>query len=132
MKKQVILTVVLVLAGIVQTNCQDRLINGTVNSSEDGGSIPGVSIVVKGTTIGTVSDFEGNFSLNFPDYSRNLCFTFIRMKTQEIEIGKQEQINVIMDTDVVGVDEITIIYDTLSQKSWSVIVTARQDTLIYY
>jgi TonB-dependent starch-binding outer membrane protein SusC len=56
---------------------QDRTITGTVTSQEDGQPLPGVNVVVKGTTNGTVTDTEGVYRLNVPQGSNTLVFTFI-------------------------------------------------------
>ena len=83
-------------------------ISGSVTSSEDGSSLPGVSIVVKGTTIGTVSDFNGNFTLDVPQDATTLVFSFIGMKTQEVAITGQTVFNVVMEPDIVGIDEVVV------------------------
>ena len=64
---------------------QARVISGTVKD-QTGETIISASVVVKGTTIGTVTDFDGNYSLDVPDDAKVLVFSYIGMKTQELNI----------------------------------------------
>jgi TonB-linked SusC/RagA family outer membrane protein len=92
---------------------QQRSVSGKVTDS--GGQIlPGVTIVVKGTTQGTITNDDGFYSLtNIPDGS-TLQFSFIGMRTQEINIGKQTTINVEMEVDAIGIEEVVAVgYGTL-------------------
>lgn len=82
-------------------------VSGVVTSADDGMSIPGVSVLVKGTTIGTVTDFNGKYSLNVPEGSKILSFSFVGMITQDIQI-KGTTINVIMKSESIGVDEVVV------------------------
>ena len=61
-------------------------ISGTVRSFEDNEPLPGVSIYVKGTTLGTVTDLDGNYTLAVPSSASTLIFSFIGFVTQEIEV----------------------------------------------
>lgn len=83
-------------------------ITGTVTSSEDGNAVPGVSVVVKGTTVGTITDFDGKYSLNVPSTATTLVFSFVGLKTQEVAIGGKNVIEVVMETDVVGLEEVVV------------------------
>lgn len=85
-----------------------RTITGNVTSSEDGRSIPGVSIVVKGTTIGAVTDVSGNFTLTVPADATTLEFRFIGMTTQEIEIGGRTTINVVMQSAALDIEGVVV------------------------
>ncbi|MFM7851098.1 MAG: carboxypeptidase-like regulatory domain-containing protein, partial [Flammeovirgaceae bacterium] len=60
---------------------QERVITGKVTSADDGSSLPGVNVVVKGTTNGTVTDTEGKFSITVQNASSALVFSFIGLKT---------------------------------------------------
>lgn len=62
-------------------------ISGTVTSADDGTTLPGVSVVVKGTTVGTVTDFDGKYNLNVPAGGTALIFSFVGMASQEITIA---------------------------------------------
>ncbi len=86
---------------------QERTITGKVTSSEDGSSLPGVNVVVKGTTNGTVTDSEGRFSLSAPS-SGTLLISFIGFKTQEIAIGERSVVDVKLESDVTQLNEIVV------------------------
>ena len=87
---------------------QQKSISGKVTDST-GASLPGVSIAVKGTTTGTVSDIDGNYTLNIPTNAITLVFSFVGMKTQEIEIGSKTKINVTLVDESIGLDEVVAI-----------------------
>ena len=74
------------LLGIGMANAQTTKVTGTVISAEDNEPIIGASIVVKGTTIGTVTDFNGAFSLDVPSSAKTLQISYIGMQTQEVII----------------------------------------------
>ncbi|RUT72722.1 carboxypeptidase-like regulatory domain-containing protein, partial [Ancylomarina longa] len=80
---------------------------GVVTSADDGLSIPGVSVIVKGTTIGTTTDFDGNYSLNVPEGEKTLVFSFVGMTTQEVEITSAT-LNVVMESETIGMDEVVV------------------------
>ena len=88
---------------------QGTEITGDVVSAEDGSALPGVTVVVKGTTVGAVTDFEGNYSIEAPSGSDILVFSFVGMQTQEVAIGASTVINVSMDIDAVNMDEVVVI-----------------------
>lgn len=83
-------------------------VTGTV-TGEDGVGIPGVSIVIVGTTQGTITDIDGNYTLTVPEGAEKLTFSYIGMLTQEVEIAGQSTINVVMKADVIGVDEVVVV-----------------------
>lgn len=85
-----------------------RQITGTVKSAEDNLGIPGATVAVPGTTSGTITDFEGQYILSVPDGATELQFSFVGMKTKIIPIGSSNVINVILETETVGIDEIVV------------------------
>lgn len=87
---------------------QERTITGTVVDFE-GESLPGVSIVVTGTTIGTLSDVDGTYSLTVPPDAGTLTFSFVGMLTQVLEIGNRTVINVSMEEDAIGLEEVIVV-----------------------
>lgn len=100
-----------------------KVVTGTV-TGDDGTPLPGVTIVLKGTTIGTVSNEDGNYTLNVPENAQTLVFSFIGMKTQEIEIGTRTTIDVTMEQDVIGLEEVVAIgYGTARKKDLTGAVT---------
>jgi hypothetical protein len=86
---------------------QERTVSGRVTAADDGGPLPGVSVVVKGTTIGTSTDSEGNYSLAVSD-GTTLVFTFIGLASQEIAIGTRTTIDVSLSTDVTQLSEVVV------------------------
>lgn len=88
-------------------SAQDRTVSGKVVSDEDGEGVPGVNVVVVGTTQGTTTDFDGNYSLSVPD-GATLSFSFVGFITQEITVGNQTVINVTLESDVTSLAEIVV------------------------
>ena len=87
---------------------QDRTVSGKVTSAEDGSTLPGVNVVVKGTTSGAVTDIDGNYKLSVPEEGGVLVFSFIGLQSQEIEIGSRSVIDIQMSTDVQQLSEIVV------------------------
>ncbi len=98
-------------SGILQESVSGKI------TDKDGTPLPGVTIVVKGTTKGTVSDFEGNYSVNGVSPDAVLVFSFVGMKTQEISVGEKTQIDVTMADDAIGLDEVVAIGYGVARKS---------------
>lgn len=119
-----LLFVFLIGMGIQMANAQDRQITGTVTSSEEGVALPGVSILQKGTTTGTVTNVDGNYSITVPE-GATLVFSFISMSTQEVPIGTSSIINVILEPDYARLDEVVVIgYGTASRATLTGSVSA--------
>ncbi len=108
MRKFTLMLALMSFIGIQFALAQTRTINGTVTSSEDGAGIPGVTVLVKGTTVGTTTDIDGKYSLSVKPGSKTLVFSYIGMKTQEVAIGSQNQVNVTLHPDVLMVDEVVV------------------------
>lgn len=98
----------------IEQQPQKKTITGKV-TDENGESLPGVSIVVKGTTIGTTTDATGNYSLDIPEDANILVFSFVGMLTQEIPIAGQQQINVVLEESSVGIGEVVAVGIRASQ-----------------
>ena len=90
------------------TQQQGKKVSGKVTDSA-GGALPGVSVVVKGTTTGVITDFDGKYSLgNIPE-NAILQFSFVGMKTLEMKIGTQTSINIVLAEETVGIEEVVAI-----------------------
>ncbi len=87
---------------------QEIALKGVVTSADDGQPLPGVSVVVKGTTNGTVTNFDGIYQISVPE-NAILQFSFIGMKSQEIPVDGQTEINVVLETETTGLDEVVVI-----------------------
>ena len=83
-------------------------VSGTVVDMEDQLPLPGVSVLIKGTTIGTVTDAEGKYSLVAPDNQSVIVFTFVGYVSQEIMVGTQNLINVVMTQDMRQLSEVVV------------------------
>ena len=103
-----LLFVFLIGMGIQIANAQDRQITGTVTSSEDGRTLPGTTVLLKGTNKGTVTDLDGNFSITVPE-GATLVFSFVGMSTQEVPVGTSNVIDVVLEPDYARLDEVVVI-----------------------
>ena len=78
-------------------------------TDESGQPLPGVSVILKGTAQGTVSNENGNFSLTIPDGAETLQFSFIGMRTKEVSIEGKTTFTVVMEEETIGVDEVVVV-----------------------
>ncbi len=95
---------------------QDKKIQGNV-TDQTGGPLPGVSVIVQNTTIGTVTDADGNFTLSIPVSAESLQFSFVGMKTQVISIDEKTTFSIILEDETIGLDEIVTIGYGTAKKS---------------
>ncbi|WP_090379840.1 TonB-dependent receptor [Dyadobacter sp. SG02] len=106
---------------------QDVTVKGKVND-EQGQGLPGVSVLVKGTSAGTVTDVEGNYTVNAPG-TATLVFSFIGYITQEIPLGNKTSLDVKMATDTKALDEVVVVgYGTAKKATLTGSVTAVKGT----
>lgn len=99
---------------------QDRVISGQITSSEDGSTLPGVNVVVKGTTNGTTTDANGTYRMTVPSDAQVLVFSFIGLKTEEVAIGQRSTIDIALSTDVNQLSEVVVVgYGTQSKRDLS-------------
>ncbi len=116
MKRGLILVFALFLGCFGELYAQGKSITGVVSSSEDGLPIPGVSVIVKGTTIGTTTNVDGRYVLNVRSEHKVLVFSFMGMKTRELPISGSV-LNVVMDPEAIGVDEVMVVAYGTAKKS---------------
>ncbi|MBE3087427.1 MAG: SusC/RagA family TonB-linked outer membrane protein, partial [Bacteroidetes bacterium] len=108
-----LLTGSLVMAQTVQ-------ITGTVTSSEDGLALPGVSVTVKGTTLGMITGADGKYVISIPTNVQTLVFSFIGYKTQEVTIEGRTKIDVNLTAELIAIDEVVVIaYGTATKSSFT-------------
>ena len=102
------LIVVMLLVTTISVFAQDRVVTGKVTSADDGSSLPGVNVILKGTSTGVVSDAQGNYSIQVGGSGGTLIFSFIGFQTQEVEIGARTEISVQLSVDVTQLSEVVV------------------------
>ncbi|WP_031526077.1 SusC/RagA family TonB-linked outer membrane protein [Dyadobacter crusticola] len=107
MKKILLFAFFFCVIAWVSANGQDVRITGKV-TSDDGSGLPGVSVQVKGSTIGTQTDVQGDYAVNVPNSSSILIFSFVGMTSQEIAVGNQSVIDVKLLTDTRNLSEVVV------------------------
>jgi TonB-dependent starch-binding outer membrane protein SusC len=93
-----------------------RMVTGNVTGAEDGVPLPGVAVIEKGTTHGTTTDVNGNYALAV-EPGATLSFTFVGMIPQEIEVGDQTRIDLAMETESIGIEDVIVIGYGTQRKS---------------
>lgn len=117
MKKIIGLIVFLTIVGMQVLSAQDRSFTGVVTLADDGLGVPGASVAVKGTTHGTITDIDGKYILKVPEDAKILVFSFVGMRTQEITIGSSTEVNVQLESDNIGLDEVVAVgYGTMRKS----------------
>ena len=119
MKRKLMLLMTCLFIGIGLVNAQISKVTGTVISEEDGLPVVGASVLVKGTTTGTVTDMDGKFVLeNIPSSAKTLMISFIGMRTQEVEI--KPSVSVVLKVDSETLDEVIVVaYGTAKKASFT-------------
>ena len=102
-----------------ETNAQQpqkKYLSGTVKDTR-GLSLPGVTVIVKGTTIGSITDNDGKFKLSVSTDTKTLIFSFVGMKSQECSVNGRQQIDIVLEEETVGIDEVIAIgYGTVKKS----------------
>ncbi|HCW07763.1 MAG TPA: hypothetical protein DGG95_10415 [Cytophagales bacterium] len=111
----------LILAFIVLAGFRpvvNRSIIGKVTFAQDGSILPGVNVLLKGTSNGTVTDTQGNYVISVPDQGGTLVFSFIGLKTKEILIGAKNRIDVTLEADKTELSEVVVVgYEKVNKKT---------------
>lgn len=119
MKKFTIIILIFFL-GMQLGFAQGKRISGVVTSSEDGSTIPGVTVMVKGTTTGVTTDMFGAYVINVPGDASILEFSFIGFTPQEIQVGGRSVINASLEVSITRLDEIVVIaYGTTTKTEFT-------------
>ncbi|PZX16819.1 TonB-linked SusC/RagA family outer membrane protein [Breznakibacter xylanolyticus] len=106
MKKRGVILLLCLLVGFAAF--AQKKVSGKVTDNQND-PIPGVTVVEKGTTNGAITDMDGNFSLTVPGDNTILVFSFVGMKSQEITVGTQSTINVMLESDMSDLDEVVVV-----------------------
>jgi len=118
-----LLIMLIMLMGFIGTSLAQKTVTGTV-TDEASNPLSGVTVVVQGTSVGTLTDADGKFSLSVPSNAQVLAFSFIGMKPAVVEIGTQTTFNVAMAIDVGMLEEVIVIgYGTVKKKDLTGAVT---------
>jgi len=110
------LLLIFLLTFQVTVFAQGKRLTGTV-SDESGVSLPGVNVLIKGTTIGTITDFDGKYAISVPKESDVLIFSFIGYLEQSIPVGNKAEINVVLKEDILQLNEVVTIGYGIQKKS---------------
>jgi TonB-linked SusC/RagA family outer membrane protein len=107
-----------------QVNQQQRAVSGKVTDAY-GQPLPGVTVVVKGTTQGTVTNADGEYSLSNIPENATLVFSFVGMRTQEVVVGSQTTIDITMEEESIGLEEVVAVgYGTMQRNKISTAITS--------
>ncbi|MDQ3535098.1 MAG: SusC/RagA family TonB-linked outer membrane protein, partial [Bacteroidota bacterium] len=87
---------------------QGRTVTGTVTSQEDGSALPGVNVLVQGTTSGTTTDLDGTYQLNVPENVNTLVFSFIGYVTEQVNIGNRSVVDLRLVSDIQQLTEVVV------------------------
>ncbi len=108
MKRFTILLTLLIFIGLQVANAQKKVITGKVTNAGDGSALPGVTVVAKGTTVGTSTDINGEYQITIPENASTLVYSFVGMKSQEVAVGSNFSINVALEEDILNLDEVVV------------------------
>ncbi len=108
MRKITMLLAFLLFAGLNFAFAQTKTIKGTVTSADDGSPLPGVTVLVKGTTNGTITDANGKYELQVSPKATTLVFSFVGMKTQEVSINGRSTINVSLKSTALALNQVVV------------------------
>ena len=122
------------LRSIASPAAVERPITGRITDESNNEGLPGVNIVVKGTTVGTVTDIDGNYRLSVPDDAETLVFSSVGYTTQEVAIGNQSTVDLAMAPDVQSLSEVVVVgYGTQMKRDVTgAIATVKAEELSNY
>src|SRR5690554_1444345 len=106
--KKAILGWMLGFITVFSVTAQSHLITGKVTADNEPEGIPGVNVRVQGTMEGTITDIDGSYSIEVPEGSKVLIFSFVGFATQKIPIDNRTEVNVVLEPDVRELSEVVI------------------------
>ena len=107
--RRIVLLVAMVVAWVAGALAQPRTVTGVVTSSEDGSTLPQLSVALKGSTQGVVTDLDGHYRITVPGPEAVLQFVYMGMETQEITVGDRTEINVVMQPIDKAIDQVVVV-----------------------
>jgi TonB-linked SusC/RagA family outer membrane protein len=102
---------------LTENPAQDRSVSGKVLSADDNTPLPGVNVAVKGTTRGTTTDANGDYTISVPNAQAVLVFSSVGSITQEITVGNKSTVNVKVETDTRALNEVVVVGYGTQKKS---------------
>ena len=114
--KKALLGLALTIITVFSVVAQSRTLTGRVTSAEEPNGIPGVNVLVKGSTTGTITDLDGAYTVQVDGGSDVLVFSFVGYLSQEITVGNQNTINVVLEQDVASLEEVVIVAYGTAEK----------------
>jgi TonB-linked SusC/RagA family outer membrane protein len=109
MKRHLLVVCVMLLFFSGQVLGQERVVSGKVTSQDDGSPIPGVNVLLKGTSTGTSTDADGNYSISVAGENGVLVFSFIGYQTAEVSVGSRSVVDVQIATDITQLTEVVVV-----------------------
>ncbi len=109
MRKLTFFLACLFLIGVGLVNAQQRSVTGKVTSADDGQPIIGATVMVKGSTTGTITNADGNFVLTVPSGSKSLVVSYVGMKLLEVNLTNSSVYNVQLQSDAIGIEEVVVV-----------------------
>ncbi|MCD4769349.1 MAG: carboxypeptidase-like regulatory domain-containing protein, partial [Bacteroidales bacterium] len=114
--RQIVITTDEMIKPFKKESTQQIVVKGRV-VDEDGNTLPGVNIIIKGTLKGFITDADGNYNLQVDSPDAILVFSFLGYRTQEVIVGNQSQIDITLESDIIGLEEVIAIGYGTQKKS---------------
>ncbi|ERM83599.1 membrane protein [Rhodonellum psychrophilum GCM71 = DSM 17998] len=123
--KKVLLSFVLAIFTVLAVAAQSRTVTGKVTSADEPEGIPGVNVRLKGTSVGSITDLDGTYSIAVPEGSGTLVFSFVGFLTKEMSVGNNSTIDVVLALDVKTLSEVVVVgYGTQERRDVTGSVTS--------
>src|SRR5688572_10621643 len=132
MKRLLLMVLVPALFSAAAWAQTEKIVTGKVTSSDDGGGLPGVNVVVQGTAKGVTTDAEGSYSIQLAPGENTLVFTFVGYKTTTVDVTTRTTADVILEGDVTSLEEVVVVgYGTQREKDLtSAISTIKTEDIV--
>ncbi|MBC7399702.1 MAG: SusC/RagA family TonB-linked outer membrane protein [Mucilaginibacter sp.] len=108
MKQSLLIIFLLFALGTTNVSAQNKTVKGTVIGADDGQSIPGVSVTIQGTGVGTQTDVQGGYSIKVPAGAQSLTFSYVGYASQTVVVGSQSVINIKLVQDSKALNEVVV------------------------
>ncbi len=111
---------------------QQKAVSGTI-TDENGEPLPGVTVIIKGTTQGTVTNYNGEYSMQNVEPGSTLVFSFVGMRSQEVIVGDQTKIDIVLEVDAIGIEEVVAVgYGTMKKSDLTgAVAVLKNDDIAY-